>query len=300
MNGRRVAALAVLAALLCAAGFALWRSAANAGTGDADQVAASLRCLTCEGQSVADSPSPVAAGMREVIAEQLAAGRTPDEIRDWFVERYGAEVLASPPPDGIGALLWVLPAVALLAGLLLAARTVRRRAVTAEREPQGGAWSGKLANRAWYVAAFAVVGLVAAVAAAGAAVAPDPPAAAPATSRPADPVAEQLSRGQRLEQQGDFASAADAYRAAAQLRPEPRIQLHLAFALLRAEQPAEAAKVAGEVLAERPDDPEALLMLGLAQRAERSPEAVPTLRRFVRLAPDHPAAAEIRRLIRES
>lgn len=68
-----------------------------------------------------------------------------------------------------------------------------------------------------------------------------------------------------------------------------RIQLHLAFALLRADRPAKAAAVAEDVLADRPKEPEAVLLLGLAQRAEHSSAATATLRRFLRLAPDHRA-----------
>lgn len=91
------------------------------------EVANSLRCPTCQGLSVADSPAPMAEGMREIIAEQAAEGRTPDQIRQYFVDRYGDWVLLSPPRRGIGWLVWLLPAAAVTAGVVLALRAIRRR-----------------------------------------------------------------------------------------------------------------------------------------------------------------------------
>lgn len=96
----------------------------------AADVADSLRCPTCQGLSVADSPAPMAQGMRTIIDEQVAEGRTPDEIRQYFVDRYGEWVLLSPPRRGVGWLVWLLPAAALIAGVVLALRAVRRRRET--------------------------------------------------------------------------------------------------------------------------------------------------------------------------
>lgn len=110
MSRRRLAAAALLIAFVVAGLI----SAALAGrppTPDEEvrAVAATLRCPTCVGESAADSTAPLAAGMREVIADQLAEGRTPDEIRTWFASRYGHEVLLDPPRYGAGWLLWVFP-----------------------------------------------------------------------------------------------------------------------------------------------------------------------------------------------
>ena len=112
-----------------------------------------------------------------------------------------------------------------------------------------------------------------------------------------DPIGQQLALARSREAQGDFAGAARAYRDAESARPDPSVRLRLAFALLRAGQPAAAAQAAGSVHTAEPDNADALLMLGLAQRALAMPAATDTLVRFLQLAPNHPAAAEVRALI---
>lgn len=310
MNIRRVLALAVLVALLAAAGAALWRSAQDPHRDVAGRLASGLSCPSCAGETVADSRSPMAAAMRTTIDEQLAGGRTPEQVRDWFVQRYGPEIIADPPWSGIGALLWILPAVTLLAGLALAVRTATRprssshtgaahEPSTGTDEPAGGK-DPAVTRRAWDVSALVLVGLVALVAVGAARTASEPNPAPPAeraTSSPSGEVAERLARGSRLEAQAEFAAAAQAYGEAAELRDEPAIRLRQAFALLRAERAAEAARIARGVLVDLPEDPEALLVLGLAQRADGSPSATRTLRKFLKRAPEHPAAPDIRRLI---
>jgi cytochrome c-type biogenesis protein CcmH/NrfF len=293
---RRVLTLTAVALLLCIAGAAVWRSAAASGAREAHEIAAGLRCLACEGETVADSTSPVAAGMREVIDDQLAAGRTEEQIRAWFEDRYGPDVLADPPRQGIGALLWARPCAALLTGLVVATRALRRptRAPAAEKPRHAGAPGPR--DLVWYAIALTVVGVVAAVAL-GAQQSTPARTAAPAAESPGDPLAEQLALARQRERQQDYAGAADSYRAAADMRPDPAIRLRLAFALLRSNQAAEAASVARRVLQDRQDDPDALLLLGLALRAENSAEAEPTLRRFLELAPQHPAVAEVRDLL---
>ena len=78
-------------------------------------LAAELRCPDCESLSVAESRTASAAAIREAISQQLAAGRTPAEIRASFVARYGEWILLQPTSP----LIWILPLVALLAGVAL-------------------------------------------------------------------------------------------------------------------------------------------------------------------------------------
>ena len=90
------------------------------------EIASELRCVVCQSLSVADSPSETAHQMRGVIRERLAAGETPDQIKAYFVEKYGEWILLAPPRRGFTLLVWIVPYAALLAGVLFVIVVVRR------------------------------------------------------------------------------------------------------------------------------------------------------------------------------
>jgi cytochrome c-type biogenesis protein CcmH len=85
-----------------------------------------LRCLTCQNQSIADSNAGQAQAMRVEVRERIAAGDSPDEVRAFFVERYGDWVSFVPPAREDTALLWASPLLFLLLGAALVARRFRR------------------------------------------------------------------------------------------------------------------------------------------------------------------------------
>jgi cytochrome c-type biogenesis protein CcmH len=90
------------------------------------EVAATLRCPVCQNLSIQDSPSQLARDMKRVVHERLAAGETPEQVRRYFVSRYGEWVLLKPKAAGVNLSVWLLPLVALLGGATVVWLAVRR------------------------------------------------------------------------------------------------------------------------------------------------------------------------------
>jgi len=90
-------------------------------------LSASLRCLVCQNQTLAESNAPLASDMREQIREQLAQGKTEQQIRDYFEQRYGVFVRYDPPFMASTWLLWLGPFVLLVVGFVAMWRVVLRR-----------------------------------------------------------------------------------------------------------------------------------------------------------------------------
>ena len=83
----------------------------------------SLRCLVCQGQSIADSDAEMAGDMRALVRQRIAAGEAPDQIRGWLVQRYGDYVTYDPPWSWLTAPLWLMPFVLIAVGLFIARRS---------------------------------------------------------------------------------------------------------------------------------------------------------------------------------
>lgn len=222
-------------------------------------VASRLRCPTCVAESADDSTSPVAAGMRAEIHRQLAAGRSEDQVVGWFRARYGPDIVLVPDRHGLGWVLWVAPPVALAVGALAFVAVQRRRPSQATRA--GPLPAGRLA-----VALAAVVAVGVGV--------------------------PLLVTGSRHH----TGSAASSPTSAAATSADP---VDTAFQLLKGGHPKEAESLVAPI-ATRPgrDRALALLVLGLAQRADSDPAARRTLSDFVHLYPHHPATPEVRRLLK--
>jgi cytochrome c-type biogenesis protein CcmH len=93
----------------------------------AQELMETIRCLVCQGQSIADSDAEMAADMRSMIRQRIAAGEQPEAIRAWLISRYGDWVTYSPPFGPATWLLWAAPVLLVLAGLWLARGRFRRR-----------------------------------------------------------------------------------------------------------------------------------------------------------------------------
>lgn len=102
-------------------------------------IAAQLRCVVCQSLSVADSPSETANQMRGIIRERLAAGDTPEQVKTYFVDKYGLWILLAPPRQGFNWLVWVVPFAGLGLGLVVVAFVISRwtrRSRMAQRSAQ--------------------------------------------------------------------------------------------------------------------------------------------------------------------
>ena len=86
-----------------------------------------LRCLVCQNQTIADSNAELAVDLRRQIREQIAAGKTDDQIIGFMVGRYGEFVLYRPRFKATTLLLWLGPALLVLAGFWTLARSLRGR-----------------------------------------------------------------------------------------------------------------------------------------------------------------------------
>ncbi len=87
-----------------------------------------LRCLVCQGQSIADSDAELAGDMRALVRQRIAAGERPEQVRAWMIERYGNWVSYRPPVEPLTWPLWGAPIVLLVAGAwLLRKKLVRKR-----------------------------------------------------------------------------------------------------------------------------------------------------------------------------
>lgn len=90
-----------------------------------NNISATVKCPVCAGESVAVSNAPASLEIRKEIAEQVQQGQTDDQIRSYYAAKYGEAILLTPSAEGINALVWILPVVALalaIAGLAIAFR----------------------------------------------------------------------------------------------------------------------------------------------------------------------------------
>lgn len=90
-------------------------------------IAAELRCLVCQNQTIADSNAELAVDLRRQVREMLSSGKSQAEIYSYMTDRYGDFVLYRPPLKGSTALLWFGPALLMVAGVGTLVLILRRR-----------------------------------------------------------------------------------------------------------------------------------------------------------------------------
>lgn len=136
-------ALAIVAVVAAIWSFALLTAPRNSTLDEqVHDVASQLKCPVCQGESVDNSPALIAQQMREVIRQQLQSGKSEQEVIAYFVDRYGEQIVWSPPWQGFTLLAWLVPIALLLIGGFLFFFTLRdwhrsaRSAATPEDETE--------------------------------------------------------------------------------------------------------------------------------------------------------------------
>ena len=125
--------LALVAALLltvCGVAFAVTLSPAQESR--AQRIGDQIRCPVCRGLPVTESPNELSTEMLREIREQVAAGRSDEQIYAYFASRFGENVLLNPPRRGLTLALWIVPFIALAGGAYALARYLR----SASRAPE--------------------------------------------------------------------------------------------------------------------------------------------------------------------
>ena len=100
-----------------------------------------FRCMQCQNEALADSNVGLAADLRLEIHDLILAGKSDEQIRDYLVARYGEFILFKPRMNLHNAWLWAAPGIMLLAGIGIAVRIMRRRALLPilDEDPPGNA-----------------------------------------------------------------------------------------------------------------------------------------------------------------
>lgn len=86
-----------------------------------------IRCLVCQGQSIADSDAELAGDMRDLVRRRIAAGDKPTAIRAWLIQRYGTWISYEPTSEPAAWPLWLAPIALLVIGAWLLRRRIRVR-----------------------------------------------------------------------------------------------------------------------------------------------------------------------------
>lgn len=93
---------------------------------DVNRIAGELYCPVCENVPLDECPTEACQQWRDLIRQRLAEGWTDREIKDYFVEQYGDRVLGEPPRRGLNWMLYILPPLVIIMGLVLLVLKLRR------------------------------------------------------------------------------------------------------------------------------------------------------------------------------
>lgn len=132
MKLRALIAVAFGALSIAAASDPAERLADPAQEAKARAIFQDVRCLVCQNESIDDSEADLAKDLRRLVREQVAAGKSEDEVKQFLTDRYGEFVLLTPSFNAWNLALWIGPFLVVLAGVFLLMRRLGARATEAE------------------------------------------------------------------------------------------------------------------------------------------------------------------------
>lgn len=303
---------AVIVAIVAAIGLSLQAQRPTTHDERARNLASELRCPVCQSLSIADSPAPLAEQMRSIVREQLAAGATDQDVRDFFVARYGTWILLAPPVRGRDLLLWLAPGAFVLVGLV--ALTIRGRSRGRGRSAARTSRLGRWATVALGVGIVGGLGVPLVLAVGGRLAGQEITGFFPGGDRSPALTDLEARVAARPNDVGDLVALADAYTAAGRLDEAGQIYrralaqdpksgralVGIGVILVLADRPDAAVVAFDRAIALAPDDPDALIYRALASArlaGAGSPAVRADAERFLAVAPDDPRADMARRLL---
>ena len=99
-----------------------------------NEIAAELRCLVCQNQTIADSHADLAVDLKNQVRDMVRSGKTQDEIVDYMVQRYGDFVRYRPPVKASTYLLWAGPFLLLFLGIVVLMQNLKKRRLLADEQ----------------------------------------------------------------------------------------------------------------------------------------------------------------------
>lgn len=102
----------------------------------AKRLGSQIRCPVCRGVPVSDSPATLAKEMMAVIRQQVAEGKSDEEILKYYEDRYGEWALLKPKAEGMNLTIWILPTLVLFGGGAAILLQLRKRRSALNNTPQ--------------------------------------------------------------------------------------------------------------------------------------------------------------------
>ena len=117
--------VSILLLLICLSCYSTEISEAESQEDLAQSIDRNIMCPVCPSETIDESQVPIAKQMRDIVREKLSLGETKEEILDYFSQRYGEAILAKPTAEGFNLIVWIIPPIIVVVGMVLVVLVVR-------------------------------------------------------------------------------------------------------------------------------------------------------------------------------